>query len=149
MGHRDAELALGIGAMDGMADLGEEDRVRHRRVVEFLGVVVFLHAEGPEAAVRRLVRGIAGRNRPLIALGAVDRDGHQLRILVDEDGDVGLRGAGGEQHQAGESNEEGTHLTLGLRAWTTTTAPLSVPDPNMPGIRLWFQWPAGASLMRR
>ena len=73
-----------FGAVDGVADLGEEDRVRHRRVVELLGVVVFLHAEGAEGAVRRLVRGIAGGNRPLVALDAVDRDGHQLRVLVDE-----------------------------------------------------------------
>src|SRR5262249_12289996 len=34
-----------VGAMDGVADLGEEDRVRHGRIVPFLGVVVLLHAE--------------------------------------------------------------------------------------------------------
>ncbi len=115
MGRGRAEAAFGVRAVDGVADLGEEDRVRHRRVIEFLGEVVFLHAEGAEAAVRRLARWNAGRNRPLIAHGAVDRDGHQLRILVDGDVDFGLRGAGGEQHQAGDSNEEGTHFTLGLQ----------------------------------
>jgi ketosteroid isomerase-like protein len=49
---------------------------------------------------------------PVVALDAVDRDGHQLGVLVDGDGDIGLRGAGGEQHQTGESYEEGTHFTL-------------------------------------
>src|ERR1700682_4429137 len=105
-----------------MTDLGEEDRMRHRRVVEFLGVVVFLHAEGAEAAVRRLVRRIAGRDRPLVALDAVDRDGQQLRTLVDGDGDLGLCGAGGEQHQSSNSNVEGTHLTYSLRALNCSTA---------------------------
>src|SRR5258708_28660938 len=98
----------GMGDYNGVAYLGEEERVRHRRVVEFLGVVVFLHAEGAEAAVRRLVGGNAGGYRPLIALDAVDRDGHQLRILVDGDGDFGLCRACGEQHQTGECNQEAT-----------------------------------------
>ena len=115
MGSGGAEPVLEIGAVDRMADLGEEDRVRHRRVVEFLGVVVFLHPEGAEAAARRLVGRNAGGDRPVVALDAVDRDGHLLRILVDGDGDIGLGGAGGEQHQASESNEEGTHLTLASR----------------------------------
>ena len=81
-----------------------------------LEIVVLFHAEGAEAAVRRLVRGNAGRDRPVIALDAVDRDGHLLVVLVDGDGDFGLRGAGGEQRQAGEGNEEGTHFTFGLQA---------------------------------
>src|SRR5436309_14267818 len=98
-----------------MADLGEEDRVRHRRVVEFLGVVVFRHPGGAEAAARRLVGRNAGGDRPVVALDAIDRDGHLLRILVDGDGDIRLRGAGGEQRQASESNEEGTHFTLASR----------------------------------
>jgi len=55
---------------------------------------------------------VTGRDRPLIAFNAVDGDGHQLRIFVDSDGDLGLGGVAGEQHQAGESNEEGTHFTL-------------------------------------
>src|SRR5258708_12360719 len=107
-----AEAAYGIGAVNGMADLGEEDRMRHRRVVEFLRKMVFLHPEGAEAAVRRLVGRNAGGDRPVVALDAVDRDGHLLRILVDGDGDIGLGGAGGEQHQASETNEERTHLTF-------------------------------------
>src|SRR5258705_8657758 len=100
-----AEAAYGIGAVDGMADLGEEDRMRHRRVVEFLRIMVLLHPEGAEAAVRRLVGRNAGGDRPVVALDAVDRDGHLLRVLVDGDGDTGLRGAGGEEHQTGESND--------------------------------------------
>jgi hypothetical protein len=72
------------------------------------------------------MRRIAGRDRPLIARDAVDRDGHHLRILVDGDGDFGLRGAGGEQHQTGNGNEEGTHFTYGLQACVCRAA-LSVP----------------------
>src|SRR6202022_4275395 len=138
----------GIGAVNGVADLGEENRVRHRRVVEFLGVVVFLHPEGAEVAVRRLVGRNAGGDRPVVVLDAVDRDGHLLRILVDGDGDIGLRGAGGEQHQAGKSNDEGTHVYL----WPPSldcSAALSVPRINMPGMRLWFQRPVRPSLMPR
>ena len=52
----------------------------------------------------------------MIALDAVDRDGHLLVVLVDGDGDFGLGGAAGEQHQAGDGNEEGTHFTFGLQA---------------------------------
>src|SRR5438270_2653288 len=124
-----------------MADLGEEDRVRHRRVVEFLGVVVFLHPEGAEAAARRLVGRNAGGDRPVVALDAIDRDGHLLRILVDGDGDIRLRGAGGEQRQASESNEEGTHFTLA--SGLDCSAALRPPH-NMPGMRLWFQRPVWA-----
>ena len=83
----------------------------------------------------------------MITLDAVDGDGHQLCILVDGDGDLGLRGAGGEQHQAGESNEEGTHFTLGLLAILAAAPFLTVPEPNMHEVRLRFQWPVSASLM--
>jgi len=82
--------------VNGMAELGEEDGVRHRCVVEFLGEVVFLHPESPETAVRRLIGGQAAGHRPLVAIDAVDRDGHQLRVLVDGDGDFGLRSGAGE-----------------------------------------------------
>src|SRR4051794_27092647 len=111
-----AKAPLGVSAVNGMADLGEEDRVRHRRVVEFLGEVVFFHPEGPERAIRRLVRRVAGRDRPMIALHAVNRDGHQLFVLVNGDGDFGLSGAASER-QRGKSNDEGTHTGLGLQPW--------------------------------
>src|ERR1700731_2336982 len=147
MGNRDAELAFGIGAVNGMADLGEKKRMGHRCVVKFLGVVVFLHSEGAERTVRRLMRRIAGRDRPLIARDAVHRDGHHLRVLVNGDGDFGLRGAGGEQHKASDSNDKGAHLTFGLRALTAET--LTVPGIYMPEVRLWFHRALGPSSMRR
>src|SRR5215510_10999385 len=99
-----------------MADLGEEDRMRHRRVVEFLGEVVFLHPEGAERATWRLVGGNSGGDRPAIAHDLVDRDGHLLVILVDGDGDFGL-GAGGDQHQPGKGDEKGTHILLPPGWW--------------------------------
>ncbi|MHC2429531.1 hypothetical protein ACVIST_006276 [Bradyrhizobium elkanii] len=102
--------------MNRVPDLGEEDRVRHRRVVEFLGIVILFHAEGAEAAVRRFARRDAGRDRPVIARDAVDRDGHLLVVLVDGDIDLGLCGAGGEEHHGRERNEERTHFTFGLQA---------------------------------
>jgi len=58
------------------------------------------------------VRRIAGRDRPAIALDAVDRDGHHLRILVDGDVDFGLGRVRGKQHQTQNCNEKGTHVTL-------------------------------------
>ena len=105
MGGGRAETADGIRAVDGVTDLGEEDRVRHRRVVEFLGVVILLHAEGAKRAVRRLARRDAGRHRPVIARDAVDGDGHLLIVLVDGDLDLGLRGARAQKHQGRESND--------------------------------------------
>ena len=77
----------------------------------------------------------------MITLDAVDGDGHLLIILVDGDGDLGLRGAGGEQRQGGDSNEERTHFTFGLPGLDCSAAALRPPASNMPGIRLWFQWP--------
>ena len=121
-----------------MPDLGEEDRVRHRRVVEFFGIVVLFHAEGAERPVWRLAGGDAGRDRPVVALDAVDGDRHDLRILVDGDCYIRLSGGGGEQHQTSESSEEGTHFTFGLRACLQRRGSLS-PAPNMPGIRPLFQ----------
>jgi len=54
----------------------------------------------------------------VVALDPVDRDRHHLVVLVDGDGDLGLRGAGGgEQHEAREGNEVGTHVNSGLRAF--------------------------------
>ena len=82
------------------------------------------------------MRRIAGRDRPLVALDAVDRDGHHLLVLVDGDGNFGLGGAGGgEQHQTRECNEEATHVKFGLRALNMTlyrSAALTVPRINMP-----------------
>src|SRR5664279_1746222 len=101
MGNRRAELALGPRAVNRVTFPGEEDRMRHWRVVEFLGEMIRLHPEGAEGSVRRLMRRIAGRDRPVVALDAVDRDGHHLIVLVDGNGDFGLGAAGGcEQHEA-------------------------------------------------
>ena len=38
-----------------MADLGEEDRIRHWRIIPLVAVVVDLHAEGLEGTARRVV----------------------------------------------------------------------------------------------
>src|SRR5918992_305468 len=143
MRGRAAETAHGIGTVDGMADLGEKDRMRHRRVVEFLGVMVLFHPEGAEAAVRSLIGGKTRRHRPAVTLDAVDGDGHLLVVLVDCYGDFGLGGARGEQRQGGDGNEEGTHFTFGLQAPVRSAGSPS-PASNMPGNRHWFQWPASA-----
>src|SRR5258708_30740243 len=124
MGNWRAKLALGPRAVNRVTFPGEEDRMRHRRSVEFVGEMVRLHPESAEGSVRRLVRRVAGRDRPVVALDAVDRDGHHLIVLVDGDGDFGLGGAGGrKQHKAREGNEVGTHVNSGLR-------PLTVAPPS-------------------
>ena len=74
----------------------------------------------------------------MIVLDAIDRDGHHLVVLVDGDVDFCLSGVAGEQHQAGECNEEGTHFTSGLRACLVCRGSPS-PAIYMPEIRLWFQ----------
>ncbi len=78
------------GAVDGVAALGDEDRVRHRRVVPFARVMIFHHAEWLEVAGRRVVAVAAGRYRPGVAVLAVDGDRHFLRRLVDDDHNIGV-----------------------------------------------------------
>src|SRR5665647_3624579 len=54
--HGTAEIAQLEGAMDGVAGLGEENRVGNRRIVPFLAVMIDFHAEGRKcAAVMRWV----------------------------------------------------------------------------------------------
>src|SRR5262249_23566184 len=101
------------------------------------------HPEGFERAVRRLIGGNAGGNRPAVARDAVDGDGHLLVVLVDGDGDFGL-GARGEQ-QSGKCDEKGTHVLLASRL--VRRGSLRPPANTMPGIRLWFQWARRATLM--
>jgi hypothetical protein len=64
----------------------------------------------------------------VIALDAVDRDGHRLVVLVDGNGDLGLGCAAGKQRQGGDGNEERTHLTFGLQACLRRR--LSVPGTH-------------------
>ena len=72
-------------AVNGVAVQIEEDRMRHRRIVPLLRQMVGVHAVRLERAVRRVVAGPAGRDRPDVARRAVDRDRHALRDLVDVD----------------------------------------------------------------
>jgi len=55
MRHRLTKIALRISAVDSVADLGEEDRIRHWRVVPLVAVVVDLHAERLEGTARRVI----------------------------------------------------------------------------------------------
>src|SRR5262249_18412417 len=128
-----------IGAVDRVPDLGEEDRVRHWRVVELLGEVILLHAEGAETAVGRFAGRNAGRDRPVIACDAVDCDGHHLVVFVDGDGDTGLRGGTGEECQAGNGNEEGTHFDVWPPGLTLQSRGSSSPAHTMPEMPRWFQ----------
>ena len=83
--------------MDAMAPRGEEDRVRHASIVPFLRVVHDLHAEGRIGAIRSREAGSSGRDRPAVKHLPIDRDGHALARLVDQDENVGegweVRGA--------------------------------------------------------
>ena len=79
------------GTVDRVADLGEEDRVRHRRIVPFPGEMGLLHPERAIAAIRRIVAGDPGRDWPRVADLPIDRDAHALGVLVDGDEKVGPR----------------------------------------------------------
>src|SRR5580704_2016885 len=112
--HREPQMRDIGEAVDGVAVHVEEHGVRHRRIVPLLGEVVGVHAVHLEGAVRRVVAGPAGRHRPRVALRAVDRDRHLLRVLVDGNVDIGARGGGAGQRQrrgyerSGEESD-GTH----------------------------------------
>lgn len=93
------------GAVDGVAGAGEEDGVGHRRVVPFPREMGAGHALRPVAAVRRVVPGLARRDRPGEARLPVHADRHGLRVLVDPDQHVRPRGAEGEAE--GKGAEEG------------------------------------------
>ena len=95
-----------VGAVNGVAFLGEKDRVGHRRVVPLLAEMVLFHAERRERAGRRVVPGDAGRHRPGVEVRAVGRDGHLLGALVDLDQQVGMGRR--ERQRGGKGNERGS-----------------------------------------
>src|SRR5262249_13201876 len=96
---------------------------RHRRIVVLLRIVVDVHAQGTEAAVRRVVAGAAGRDLPLPARRAIDLDGHLLGGLVhrDENGGV-LRGRreGGGRPSARETCSAISHGPTRARSATAS-----------------------------
>ena len=85
MRNRPAQPPGLVAAVDRVAPFGEEDGMRHRRVVPLPREMLLLHAEGGVAAARGVVAAAAGRDRPGPAHRAVDRDRHALRRLVDGD----------------------------------------------------------------
>jgi hypothetical protein len=52
----------------------------------------------------------------VIAVDAIDVDRHHLIVLVDCNGNFGLRAAGGEHHETGDSNNKTTHVTSTSKA---------------------------------
>src|SRR4029078_10448445 len=94
MGRGSTEAAYRVGTVDCMTSLCKEDRVRHRSIVELLGVVILLHPESAKAPNWRLMGGKAGRYRPVVTRNSVDLNRHPLRILVDSDGHLRLSGYG-------------------------------------------------------
>jgi hypothetical protein len=97
-------------AVDGVSVHVEEDRMRHRCIVPFLGQMVGVHAVRLKRPVGRVIARAAGRYRPNVALRAIDRDAHGLRVLVDIDRDFGAsrRGKAGREHYA---ERGGTHVS--------------------------------------
>src|SRR5262245_8804835 len=82
MRYRAAEMFHVEKAVNGVTLEIEEDRMRHRRIVPFLGVMVGVHAVRLERAARRGIAGPPGRDRPDIALRAIDRDRRALLSMV-------------------------------------------------------------------
>ena len=85
-----AELLLFHGAMNCMPLLGEENGMRHWRVVPLLRVPDLVHGGGGVRARGRRIAGDACGHRPGVRLHPVDKDRHLLGALVDIDDDRGL-----------------------------------------------------------
>ena len=83
MRHCVPEIALLVGAVNRVADLGKKDRIGHRRVVPLVTGVVDFHAEWLKVAAWCVVAAASSRHRPVVKLLAVDRDGHALGGFVD------------------------------------------------------------------
>ena len=109
-----AEIAGLEGTVDGVTDLGEEDRIRHRRIVPLPRKVVTFHTEWLEFPRRGIIARSSSRYRPGVAVFAVDRDGHLLRGFVDDDHDIGARGLcereRDERRGEGENKTVETHV---------------------------------------
>ena len=85
--------------MNGVADLGEKDRIGHRRVVPLVAAVIDFHAEWLKAATGRVVAAPSSRDRPVVKPPTVDRYSHTLGRLVDTDLKVGVSGFAKRQHR--------------------------------------------------
>jgi len=77
--------------------------------------MVGVHAVRLERAARRGIAGPPGRDRPDIALRAIDRDRHLLRAFVDGDEDAGVDRRGQRQRE-GCRKREGAKPTTARRA---------------------------------
>src|SRR3974377_1498000 len=100
-----------VSAVDGVALLGEEDGVGHRRLVPFLGKMVLRHAEGAEVAARRVVLRNSRRYRPAEDGAAGLYYGHLLFafVYVKEQCRARLRhskreGGGGQRAKSHKTN---------------------------------------------
>src|ERR1017187_4142232 len=85
--RRCAELFGLIRAVDSVANFSEENRMRHRCVVPFFGIMVRLHTKSGERARRRGMADATGRNRPSIECLSITRDGHMLGPFINFDED--------------------------------------------------------------
>ena len=65
----------------------EEDRVRHRCIVIFLGEMIGVHAVWPKVTVGRIITRLSRGNSPVVEVLAVNVDAHVLRRLIDLDKD--------------------------------------------------------------
>src|SRR6516225_4380333 len=106
----------------------EEDRVRHWRIVAFLGVVVGVHAVRLEGAARRVVAGAPGRDWPDITLRTIDSDRHLLRALVDCDEDASLAGAASTAPNRAPNKDAASRRRAA--AWRAVILPkhMAIPD---------------------
>lgn len=70
-------------AVDRVSFAGEGNRMRHGRVVAFLGIVIDLHPEGARGPARRVITCRAGRDRRDKLHFPVDCHGRLLAGFVD------------------------------------------------------------------
>jgi len=117
-----AAEALDIGGgVHGVAAV-EEHRMRHRRIVVFLGIPHRRQARRPERAGRRDVAAPCRRDLPLVGRPAVDRHGHALRRDIDLRQQLACPGTLGADEECRRSSrgrceidhslQQGLHSTL-------------------------------------
>src|SRR5262245_55639136 len=125
MRHRVTKIALRISAVDSVADLCEENRIRHWRVVPLVAGVVDLHAERLEVAARRVVAACPGRHRPIIKPRSVDRNGHALSGFIYLYQQVGMDGLAERNKCEGAGDQRGDK-TDKMHQWPLRLRPHSI-----------------------
>src|SRR5262245_30677121 len=105
MGRGAPEILDLIGPVNGVA-AREENRIRHRRAIVDGGTMVTDKRGGLEGSGRRAIARPRGRDRPVVAQRANDKDRHALARQVDLRDDFSLSDARKRKDEADEDGQE-------------------------------------------